>query len=151
MSDVSPEDRNSVVQLATAFAWDIDHCAGAGVAALFQSDGVYGYDGFKMHGTEAISDFYRERRERGRRLSRHVFSEPHIVKEQDGTLSVWSVLTLYAADGEPPFPPSPVAIMDYHDCIVRTQNGLLYACRWVTPLFGHMPQLVAAQQQGTAQ
>jgi hypothetical protein len=151
MADVTTEDRNSAIQLAAAFAWDVDYQAGVGVSALFIADGVYGYAGFEMRGTAAIDAFYSERQARGKRLSRHVFSVPHIVSEQDGSLSAWSVLTLYAADGEPPFAPNPIAIMDYQDRIVRTQRGLRYARRWVTPLFGHMPQLVAAQIQGDAQ
>ncbi len=149
MADVTAHDRNAIIQLAAAFAWRVDQRSGEGVSTLFIENGVYGYDGFEMRGTAAIDAFYKERLARSKRLSRHIFSVPHIVSEQDGSLSAWSVLTLYAADGEPPFSPSPIAILDYHDSIVRLQDGLRYARRWVTPLFGHMPQLVAAQNQGS--
>lgn len=149
MAVVSADDRNAAIQLAAAFAWYVDHRAGEGVSALFIENGVYGYDAFEMRGTAAIDAFYKERMARGKRLSRHIFSTPHTICEQDGSLSAWSVLTLYAADGEPPFAAGPIAIMDYHDSIIRTQDGLRYARRWVTPLFGHMPQLVAAQNQGS--
>lgn len=146
MISIRPEDRDGISHLAAAFAWNIDHRGGAGVSALFTPDGVYGYAGFEMHGTAAIDAFYAERLARGKRLSRHLFSVPHVICEQEGCFTAWSVLTLHASDGEPPFPPGPIAIMDYEDHIVKTAQGFRFARRWVTPLFGRMPQLVAAQK-----
>jgi hypothetical protein len=113
---------------------------------VLRRDGVYGYTGFEMLGTAAIDAFYRERRERGKRLSRHIFSNARLQRSDDGSISAWSTLTLYAADGEPPYPASATAIMDYQDRIVCISGDYRFARRWVTPLFGHMPQLVAAQK-----
>ncbi len=148
MSDLTTDERLGATALAVEFAWRIDHRAGTGVSALFTDDGVYGYDGFEMHGTAGIDAFYRERRERGKRLSRHIFSAARLARANDGSISAWSTLTLYAADGEPPFLATATAIMDYHDRIVRVAGQFRYAKRWVTPLFGKMPQLVAAQTTG---
>lgn len=148
MAEFTTEEWLSVATLATEFSWRIDHQAGDGVSALFTPDGVYGYDQFEMLGTDAIDDFYRERRERGKRLSRHLFSTARLKREDDGSISAWSTLTLYAADGEPPFPATVTAIMDYHDRIVFVEGVCRYARRWVTPLFGRIPVLVAAQKTG---
>ena len=146
MADFTTDERQGVAALAVEFSWRIDHQAGLGVAALFTEDGVYGYDGFEMRGTAGIEAFYRERRERGKRLSRHIFSSARLARGDDGSISAWSTLSLYAADGEPPFPASATAIMDYQDRIVCIAGSYRYARRWVTPLFGQMPQLVAAQK-----
>ena len=148
MADFTTDDRLTLAALAVEFSWRIDHQAGRGVSALFTCDGVYGYAGFEMLGRAAIDAFYQERRERGKRLSRHLFSPARLERADGDSISAWSTLTLYAADGEPPFAANPIAIMDYHDQIVCVGGVYLYARRWVTPLFGHMPQLVAAQKTG---
>ena len=148
MADLTSDETQGVAALAVEFSWLIDHAAGEGVSALFTPDGVYGYQGFEMNGTAAIDAFYRERRERGKRLSRHLFSPARLKRADDGSISAWSSLTLFAADGVPPFPATATAIMDYRDQIVRVGSDFRFARRWVTPLFGHMPQLVAAQKTG---
>ena len=145
MFEFTTEERDRITALAVEFAWRVDHQDGDGVSALFADDGSYGYDGFEMHGAVAIDNFYRERRERGKRLSRHIFSAPRLAREPDGSITAWSTLTLFAGDGEPPHPATITAIMDYHDRIVRIGDGYRYARRWVTPQFGNMPKLVAAQ------
>lgn len=148
LANFTTEERLSVAALAAEFSWAIDHQAGEGVSALFMADGVYGYEGFEMRGPAAIDAFYRERRERGKRLSRHLFSAARLDRADDGSISAWSTLTLFAADGEPPYPATVTAIMDYHDQIVCVDGAYRYAMRWVTPLFGRIPVLVAAQQTG---
>lgn len=146
VADFTTDELLAIAALAAEFAWRIDHRAGDGVSALFTHDGVYGYDGFEMLGTSAIDAFYRERRERGKRLSRHIFSAARLQRAQDGSVAAWSTLTLYAADGEPPYPATATAIMDYRDRIVCVNGDYRFSRRWVTPLFGHMPKLVAAQK-----
>lgn len=148
LTELTTDEQLRVAALAVEFAWRIDHQAGDGVSALFTEDGVYGYDGFEMHGAAGIDTFYRERRERGKRLSRHIFSSARLERADDGGILAWSTLTLYAADGEPPYPATATAIMDYHDRIVCVAGQHRYARRWVTPLFGRMPQLVAGQKTG---
>ncbi len=148
MADLTTEEMLGSATLAVEFSWAIDHRSGDGVSALFTPDGVYGYDGFEMCGTAAIDAFYRERRERGKRLSRHIFSPARLARADDGSISAWSTLTLYASDGEPPYPATATAIMDYRDRIVVIDGAYRFARRWVTPLFGRMPQLVAAQKTG---
>ena len=148
IGEITTEERLSVSALAAEFSWRIDHQGGDGVSALFTPDGVYGYEGFEMPGTAAIDAFYRERRERGKRLSRHLFSPARLARADNGRILAWSTLTLYAADGDPPYPATVTAIMDYYDQIVCSDGEYLYERRWVTPLFGRMPVLVAGQKGG---
>ena len=148
MACLTIDQTQRVTALAVEFSWRIDHLAGDGVAALFTPDGVYGYQSFEMHGTAAIETFYRERRERGKRLSRHIFSPARLWLDDDGSIAACSTLTLYAADGDPPHPAKPTAIMDYQDKIVLVNGEFRFARRWVTVLFGQMPHLVAAQKSG---
>ena len=151
MHALSQDQIAEAAALAAEFAWLIDHRAGAGVSALFTPDGVYGYTGFEMHGREAIDAFYRERAARGKRLSRHLFSPARLALEDDGTIAAWSTLTLYAADGEAPHGASPIALMDYADRLVIADGALRFRRRWVTLLFGQMPNLVNQQNLGREQ
>lgn len=148
MAVLTTDQREGAAALAAEFSWRIDHQVGEGVSALFTPDGTYGYQGFEMQGTAAIDAFYRERRLRGKRLSRHLFSQQRLVLEDDGSISAWSTLTLHGADGGPPHPAGPIAIMDYLDQIVCAGGEYRFARRWVTLLFGQMPHLVAAQKTG---
>ncbi len=148
MVNLTSDERQGAAALAAEFSWRIDYQAGNGVSALFTADGVYGYEDFEMRGTAAIDGFYRERRERGKRLSRHLFSPARLLQADDGSISAWSTLTLYASDGEPPYPATVTAIMDYEDRIIHAGDGYRYTRRWVTPLFGRIPLLVAAQKTG---
>ena len=140
--------RQAIEALNAAFAWDVDHRWGEGVPELFVEDGVYAAPGLELRGRGEIARFYAERRARGKRTSRHVFTNLHLFEVRPGSARGTTLLTLHAHDGEGPLPASPSAVMDYEDEYVRGADGQWrYVRRNVVPVFGEVPKLVAQQNQ----
>lgn len=132
------DTRAAITDLIVEFAWRIDHDAGHGVEELFTPDGKYVLFGHPIEGRDAIKAMYEHRRSRGARTSRHVFDNVHIAADgnDDSTLHVTSVLTLHAADGEPPLPLAPLLVADYADTVRRGDDGRWrFAVRDTTLLF----------------
>lgn len=129
--------RQQIEALSARFAWLIDHREGDGVAELFTVEAVYGWADRFATGREEIRSFFEMRRARGKRTSRHVYTNLHLVVESAERASGTTLLTLYAYDGEPPHPANPILVADYEDTCVRGKDGgWLYAKRIVTPIFG---------------
>lgn len=138
--------RQAIEALNAAFAWLVDHRWGEGVSELFLEDGIYAAPGLELRGRREIARFYTERRARGLRTSRHVFTNLHLLEARAERAAATVILTLYARDGDGPLPATPVAIMDYEDEYIRDSEGRWrYARRNVVPVFGEMPKLVARQ------
>lgn len=136
------EGRAQIAALAAEFAWLIDHKGGHGVADLFTPRGRYTVagDDFDLQGRDEIEDFYARRRAAGPRTSRHLFSNLHLEHIDDDRACGVCVLTLHAADGQPPHPLEPILVADYSDTYRRTPDGRWrYESRFVTPLFGSIP------------
>jgi hypothetical protein len=129
--------RQEIEALNARFAWLVDHRDGMGVEELFTADAVYGWTDRFASGREQIRSFFELRRARGRRTSRHVYTNLHLTVESAERAFGTTLLTLYACDGDPPHPASPVLVADYEDIYVRDENEQwLYAKRIVTPVFG---------------
>ena len=143
--------RQAIEALNAAFAWLVDHRWGEGVPELFLEDGVYAAPGLELRGRNEIARFYVERRARGKRTSRHVFTNLHLLEAGSNSAVATVVLTLYAKDGDGTLPAAPIAIMDYEDEYVRDADGQWrYARRNVVPVFGEVPKLVARQHHTPA-
>ncbi|MBY6364606.1 YybH family protein [Rhodococcoides corynebacterioides] len=129
--------RNAVVDLIGEFADRIDHREGHGVEELFTEDGEYVLFGHPVAGRDAIRALYEHRRSRGPRTSRHLFGNIRLGPlDEDGTVRVTSVLTLYAADGLPPLPVPPTMIANYDDVLRSDEQGVLrFQRREMTVLF----------------
>ena len=53
-----------------------------------------------------------------------------------------SILTLYACDGEPPYPTNALMVADYEDiCVLGSDGRWRYHSRLIVPAFGAVPQL----------
>lgn len=135
-----------ILELNARFAWLIDHEDGKGVAELFTEDGVYGLGAMQAVGRDQINGFYSMRKARGVRKSRHLFSNPAVVKQSENSLTACCVLTLFAFDGEGPHPADIHMVADYIDEYVRDENGVWrYKSRVIQPVFGHVPNLAEKQ------
>lgn len=118
------DDRAAITHLIAEFAWRIDHGDGHGVEDLFTDDGAYVLFGWPLEGRDSIKGFYDDRRSRGPRTSRHVYDNVRITDgPDDRTAHVSSILTLHAADGEPPLPLSLLMVADYLDTLHRDDDG----------------------------
>jgi hypothetical protein len=58
-----------------------------------------------------------------------------------------TILTLYACDGDPPYPTQAILIADYNDVYVREgARQWRYESRVIVPVFGEVPMLASRQQ-----
>ena len=138
--------RQAIEALNAEFAWLIDHRDGIGVAELFTATGFYDMAPLVFRGHEEIRGFYTTRKARGRRTARHVFSNLRLVCDTPDRATGTVILTLYARDGEPPFPTEPILIADYDDVYARAPDGAWrYESRRIVPVFGGVPNLTGAK------
>jgi hypothetical protein len=149
MPDVVPPGnlclvRQSIEALNAEFAWRIDHGDGVGVAELFMPEGIYDISNRVFRGRVEIDGFYTSRKARGRRAARHIFTNLRLVPVNADRVTGSVILTLYAYDGEPPYPAAPILIADYDDVYVRDSKGnWCYEHRKIVPIFGDVPVLAA--------
>lgn len=142
------EARQAIEALNAEFAWLIDHRDGAGVEGLFAADGVYDMSNRVFRGRDEIKGFYDSRKARGRRAARHVFSNLHLTLDEPNRAAGTTILTLYACDGEPPYPTQAVLIADYNDVYVRDDAWRWrYESRVIVPAFGAVPMLAKPPTQ----
>ena len=136
------EARQAIEAINAEFAWLIDHRDGVGVESLFTMGGVYDMSNRIFRGRDQIKGFYDARKSRGSRAARHVFSNLHLTMERPDRASGTTILTLYACDGEPPYPAQAILIADYDDVYVRDEAGRWrYESRVIVPAFGAVPML----------
>lgn len=128
--------RTEIEALIADFAFRIDHGHSETVAELFTEDGWYGRGGGRgSRGRDAIREAYAKRAERGARTARHLFTNLHLSKIGEDHAEGTCILLLFAADGEPPLPATPLLIQDYQDIYKRVDGKWLFASRDTLPLF----------------
>jgi ketosteroid isomerase-like protein len=138
---VTPQEelllRLEIEKLNAEFAFLIDHDQSEGVPDLFTPDGVYGRStGERSVGREAIRESYRKRSAHGQRTARHIFSNLRLTVESDDRVRGTVILTLFADDGPPPHPATPMLVADYDDIYERGPDGRWrYRERIITWLF----------------
>lgn len=129
--------RVQIDALNAEFAYLIDHDLSERVADLFMPNGTYGFDtGQRSVGHEAIRLAYAKRRARGDRTTRHLFTNLHLRFESAHRASGTCLLLLFARDGRPPLPATPLMVADYEDVYVQDPNGQWrYESRTISTVF----------------
>ncbi|HTK35392.1 MAG TPA: nuclear transport factor 2 family protein [Caulobacteraceae bacterium] len=129
--------RLEIEALNAEFAYLIDRGRSEDVADLFTEDGSYGRStGERSAGRLAIRAAYQQRKARGQRTTRHIFTNLRLTFESDRKAVGQSILTLFAANGPPPYVAEPFLVADYDDVYVREDDGCWrYQSRTVTWLF----------------
>lgn len=135
-----PMLRAEIEALVAEFAWRIDRGDPATVADLFTENGWYGREtGDRSVGRDAIREAYAARAAReaeaGVRTARHLFTNLRVRQQDDRYATGTSILLLFAADGPPPHPATPLLVQDYDDAYERVDGQWLFASRSVTKLF----------------
>ncbi|MDT7696965.1 MAG: hypothetical protein QOI75_6332 [Pseudonocardiales bacterium] len=127
---------SELLVVVTALWFEIDHGDGSGASAFFTPDAVLRFIDRSFRGTAEIDAVYRARTERGRRVSRHLVTNLHVVRADEASASVISALILFADDGDPPRPTvAPLMIADVVDEFVRTGDRWLISSRHVREMF----------------
>jgi uncharacterized protein (TIGR02246 family) len=131
------DDRRAIEDLLVEFAYQLDIGRGQRVHELFEPDGVYVIDGEAVNGQREIREGYERRAARGPRTARHIFTNVRITLETADRATVASIMTLYAADGEPVHEAAlPLVVGDFNDVCVRGGDGVWrFERRELTSLF----------------
>ena len=132
--------RLKIEALIAEFAWRIDRGDPATVADLFTADGWYGREsGERSVGQDAIRAAYAARAGReaaaGVRTARHLFTNLRLEQLDPDSAAGSCILQLFAADGPPPHPATPLLVQDYDDTYRRVGGRWLFASRSVTKIF----------------
>ena len=113
-----------IQMLANDFWHEVDHNWGKNAAEFFVEDGVYDLGNQRLVGRDAIKSFYNWRQERGARVARHLVNNMRVSMYDGDSTEAISILSLVAADGEPPLPSEPpIMLGDVIDKCVRGTDG----------------------------
>jgi hypothetical protein len=122
---------------AIEYWWDVDMRGGVRAPDYYTEDAVFGTSVREYRGHAAIADFYGARQGRPARVSLHLMQNFRIEPETPHRVHCHYVLSLFAADGEPPLASrAAVMIALVHEIAVRAEDGVwLYELRKVQPMF----------------
>ena len=92
---------------------DVDHNGGNGAHEFYVPEALYAVGHNRFEGADKIRAFYSRRRQRGNTTTRHLVGNLRVYREDAQRASMIGVMTLYRADGRPPFqwtkPPAMIA------------------------------------------
>ncbi len=109
--------------IIVAIWYDIDLGDSTNVQYFFTPDGVLSFDGREIHGRADIHEGYQVRRS-GDRVSRHIISNVHVIKQDETSADVVNELRLYAGNGEPVLPNAdPLSVTDTYDHFEKQEDG----------------------------
>jgi len=109
--------------IITAIWYDIDLGDSTNVQYFFTPDGVLSFDGREIHGRAAFHEGYQIRRS-GDRVSRHVITNIHVIKQDETSADVVNTLHLFAGNGEPVLPNTdPLSVTDTFDHFEKQEDG----------------------------
>jgi hypothetical protein len=109
--------------IIVAIWYDIDLGDSTNVKDFFTPNGVLSFDGREIHGRDDIHEGYQQRAS-GDRVSRHVITNVHVVRQDETSADVVNTLHLFAGNGEPVLPNAdPLSVTDTFDHFVKDENG----------------------------
>ncbi|HEY0247159.1 MAG TPA: nuclear transport factor 2 family protein [Gryllotalpicola sp.] len=119
----SQAEKKTFEDIIIAIWYDIDVGDSAHVQYFYTEDAVLSFGGREVIGRPAIHAGYLERGS-GDRLSRHIVSNVHVVRQDENSADVINTLRLYAGNGEPVLPvEGPLSVSDCFDHFVREADG----------------------------
>lgn len=140
---MNPDEQQAIglrlQHLEAAYWYDVDTNAGAGAHEFYAEDGVFdmGLESKPHRGRAAVAEFYAWRRSRGLRTARHIVTNFQVRVTSSRAATLLSIMSLYAADGEPILPSLPaIMIADVITDYVQGDDGAwLVRSRTLRPVF----------------
>jgi hypothetical protein len=138
MSQISGEDRQAIVDVIHRYFWLVDVGRANEAASLFVADGKLTFgEGSPKPGTISGDDIAIAMAARARQVevtTRHVVSNIQFTANADGSVSTYSLLTLYrSADTSRDTHPASVA--DIEDLFVEYEGEWRISERLIQPVF----------------
>lgn len=117
---------------------EIDLNGGGEAHNFYLPDALFAVGQNQFPGRDKIRAFYQERQRRGFTTTRHLISNLQVLPINDREVRVTGVLSLYRADGRPPFhgARAPMLIADIEaECVRGDDARWLYRSHILHPLF----------------
>jgi len=124
--------------LETSYWHDVDFNEGHKAHEFYVSDGLFAVGDNQFHGHDKIRAFYAWRRQRGHTTTRHLIHNLQAIRQDEDQARLIGVLSLYRADGRPPFqgerPPMLLADLS-GDCVQGKDKVWRYVAHVLHPIF----------------
>ena len=128
----------ALYRLLTNYWFEVDFNGGGGVHEYYLVDGIFAVGDNRFQGHAEIQAFYAWRQRRGHTTSRHLLNNLQVLPEDEQRVRVVGVLSLYRADGRPPFvgerPPMLVADMNA-ECVRGEDLDWRFRSHVLQPIF----------------
>jgi hypothetical protein len=117
---------------------DVDHNGGTQAHEFYLPAALYAVGHNRFEGTEKISAFYARRRQRGNTTTRHLVDNVQVFREDARHAQAVGVMSLYRADGRPPFqlarPPAMIADFEAQ-CVLDDDRLWRFQSHILRPIF----------------
>jgi SnoaL-like domain len=134
------DDQLAIMQLIHEFFWLVDHGRAGETAGLFTPTARLTFGpGAPQPGTIEGADIAAAMAARGQQVevtTRHVLSNIRLTPKADGSVSAYSLLTLFRSDSTAR-DSYPASVADIEEMFVRDKGGWLIQQRTVLPIFSH--------------
>jgi hypothetical protein len=125
-------------RLETNYWFDVDFNGGCNAHEFYVDDGLFAVGDNRFQGHETIRAFYAWRQRRGHTTTRHLINNLQVSRDDERRARLTGVLSLYRADGRPPFqgerPPMLVADLAA-DCTLGEDKVWRYQSHVLQPIF----------------
>ena len=128
-------------QLIISFWAEVDYNAGLDAHNFYTADAVYTVGENRFQGREKILAFYTWRRNRRQSTTRHLLNQVRVFRDSPTEARILGVLTLYRANGAPPYNGSypPAMIADFEVACCLGEDG-----HWRIRAHAEMPLFVGS-------
>src|SRR5467141_1721770 len=125
-------------RLMTNYWADVDSNGGAQAHEFYLPDALYAVGNNRFEGEQKIRAFYARRRQRGRTTTRHLVDNLRVFREDARRARAVGVMSLYRADGNPPFQGArpPAMIADFEaQCVLGDDQLWRFQSHVLRPIF----------------
>ncbi|MBV9863632.1 MAG: nuclear transport factor 2 family protein [Alphaproteobacteria bacterium] len=128
----------ALYRLTANYWYEVDFNGGGKAHEFYLPDALFAVGESQFRGHDKIRAFYTRRQQRGRTMTRHLFNNLQVLPVDAGRVRVIGVLSLYRADGRPPFqgerPPMLVADIAA-ECVLGDDRQWRYRSHALHPIF----------------
>jgi hypothetical protein len=125
-------------RLMTNYWADVDHNGGSQAHEFYLPEALYTVGRNRFEGAEKIRAFYARRRQRGNTTTRHLIDNLRVFREEARRATTAGVMSLYRADGRPPFqlarPPAMIADFEAQ-CVLGDDGIWRFQSHILSPIF----------------
>jgi hypothetical protein len=125
-------------RMVTNYWAEVDDDGGGRAHEFYLPDALYAVGNNRFEGEEKIRAFYARRRQRGNTTTRHLVTNLRVFREDASHARMVGVMSLYRADGHPPFQGArpPTMIADFAaQCVLADKGVWRFRSHVLRPIF----------------